>query len=72
MLLTIAQPDDHNGRRWRQWGLFGLKKVITEQPTECKICGESKKTITCTVQGYRESGQRTPVLKIEVCEECLG
>jgi len=69
MLLTIAQPGP-----WKPWGLFGLSKVITEteRATECVVCRTTKKTITCTVKGYRETGQRTPVLKVEVCEECLG
>jgi hypothetical protein len=67
VLLTIAEPGP-----WKPWGLFGLSKVITDQPTECVICRTVKETTTCTVKGYRETGQKTPVLKVEVCKECLG
>jgi hypothetical protein len=63
-MLTLALPDDHNGRPWRPWQPFFPKVAAEKQATECKICGENKPTFLCTVTGYRESGQRTPVLKI--------
>ncbi len=67
MLCSIAQPGP-----WKPWSNPFLKRVVTERATECVICRTTKKTVTCTVKGYRDTGQKTPVLKVEVCEECLG
>ena len=60
-------------RPWRPWQpTFNSTGVVDSHVAECRICRVTKETFTCTVKGYRESGQETPVLKIEVCEECLG
>ena len=59
-------------RPWKPWQPFFPKEAVGGQSTECVICRENKPTFLCTVNGYRESGQKTPVLKVEVCEECLG
>ena len=39
---------------------------------ECVICRQEKETVLGTVHVFHEHGQPTPVLKIEVCEDCLN
>jgi len=39
---------------------------------ECVICREERETKLGAVHVYEESGQATPFLKIEVCDDCLN
>jgi hypothetical protein len=61
---------------WIQWQEQPHVKVAlllnSNELRECIVCKETKETVLATVHAYHEGGQHTPMLKIDVCEECLS